>query len=99
MAQRAQDDLIAALEDRASLIMSRPKAEVDAIRLLFSARDIAPADAAVLSRIHEVEQTFAQKPSLKAAMIEAGCPAGDLFKSQLNRRWFNPPPPEEYEGD
>lgn len=99
MARRAQDDLIAALEDRTSLIMSRPKAEVDAIRLLFSARDIAPVDAAVLSRIHEVEQTIARKPGLKATMIEAGRPAGDLLRSRLNRRWFNRRPPEEREGD
>lgn len=99
MARRAQDDLIAALEDLASLITSRPKAEVDAIRLLFSARDIAPADAAVLSRIHGVEQTIARKPGLKAAMIEAGRPVGDLLRSRPNRRWFNRRPPEEREGD
>jgi hypothetical protein len=77
MARRSQDDLIAPLEDRASLIESRLKAEVDAIRLLFSARDLAPADAAVLLRVHEVEQTIARKPGLKAAMIQAGRPAGD----------------------
>ena len=99
MARRAQDDLIAALEDRASLIMSHPKAEVDAIRLMFSARDIAPVDATVLSRIHEVEQTIARKPGLKATMIEAGRPAGDLLRSRLNRRWFNRRLPEEREGD
>lgn len=99
MAQRAQDDLIAALEDHVSLITSRPKAEVDAIRLLFSARDIAPADAAVLSRIHEVEQTIARKPGLKAIMIEAARPAGDLLRLRLSRRWFNRHPPEEREGD
>ncbi|WP_132605717.1 hypothetical protein [Rhodovulum adriaticum] len=99
MARRAQDDLIAALEDRAGLITSRPKAEVDAIKLLFIAREIAPADAAVLSRIHEVEQTFARKPGLKAAMIEAGRPVGDLLRPRLSRRWFNRPRPEEREGD
>ncbi|MGC8202050.1 hypothetical protein ACP2AV_05035 [Aliiroseovarius sp. PTFE2010] len=89
MAQRAQDDLISALEDHASLIASRPKSEVDAIKLLFTARDIAPADAAVLSGLHEVEQTIARKPGLKAAMIEAGRPAGELLRSRLNRPWLN----------
>ncbi|MEQ9039401.1 MAG: hypothetical protein RIE24_13715 [Silicimonas sp.] len=99
MARRAQDDLIAALEDRANLITSRPESEVDAIRLLFSARDIAPADAAVLSGIHEVEETIARKPGLKAAMIEAGHPAGNLLKSRLNRRWASCRPPEAREDD
>lgn len=99
MARRAQDDLIGALEDRASLITSRPKAEVDAIRLLFSARDIVPADADVLSRIHEVEQTLARKPSLKAAMITAGRPASDLLQSRLNRYWFSRRPAEEPDAD
>lgn len=89
MARRAQDDLIAALEDRASLNASRPKAEVDAIRLLFSAREIAPADADVLWRVHEVELTMARKPGLKTVMIEAGRPAGDMLRSRLKGRWFN----------
>lgn len=99
MARRAQDDWIAALEDHASLITSRPKAEVDAIRLLFCTRGIAPADASVLSRIHQVEQTIARKPGLKAAIIEAGRPAGDLLRSRVNRGWFNRHPPDEREGD
>ncbi len=99
MVRRAQDDLIVALEDRASLIMSRPKGESDAIGLLFSARDITPADAAVLSRIHDVEQIIARKPDLTAAMIETGRPAGDLLRSRLNKRWFNRRPPKEHEGD
>lgn len=99
MARRAQDDLIAALEDHASLSTSRPKAEVDAIRLLFNARDLAPADSAVLLRIHEVEQAIARKPGLRAAMIDAGRPAGVLLRSRLNRHWFNRRPPEESEGD
>ncbi|MDK3073554.1 hypothetical protein QO034_10560 [Sedimentitalea sp. JM2-8] len=89
MAQRTQDDLIAALEDRASFSDARPKAEADAIRLLFSAREIAPADAAVLSRIHEVEQKIARKPGLKAAMAEAGRPAGDVLRSRLKGCWFD----------
>ncbi|WP_281968663.1 hypothetical protein [Roseovarius nanhaiticus] len=89
MARRAQDDLIGALEDRASLIASHPKAEADAIRLLFSAREIAPADAAVLSRVREVEQVIARKPGLKAVMIEAGRPAGHMLRSRLKGRWFN----------
>ncbi|CRL10120.1 hypothetical protein NIT7321_00963 [Phaeobacter italicus] len=99
MARRAQDDLIAALEDHASLITSRPKAEVDAIRLLFNARDLAPADTAVLLRIHEVEQTIARKPGLRAAMIEAGRPAGALLRARLSRHWFNRRPLEEREDD
>ncbi|MFZ5965334.1 hypothetical protein ACOXXX_20515 [Thalassococcus sp. BH17M4-6] len=89
MARRAQDDLIAAQEDSASLIASRPKTEVDAIRLLFSAREIAPADADVLSRVHEVELTIARKPGLKTLMIEAGRPAGDMLRSRLKGRGFN----------
>ncbi|MBS8226881.1 hypothetical protein [Vannielia litorea] len=99
MARRAQDDLIAALEDRASLISFRPEGEVDAINLLFNARNIAPANAAVLLQIHEVEQTIARKPGLKAAMIETGRPAGDLLRARLSRHWFNRRPPEEREGD
>ncbi|MCT8160004.1 hypothetical protein [Pseudoruegeria sp. SHC-113] len=99
IARRAQDDLIAALEDRAGLFASRPKAEVDAIRLLFIAREIAPANAAVLLRVHDVEQTLARKPGLKAAMIEAGRPAGNLLRSRLSRHWFNRRSPEEREGD
>lgn len=89
MARRAQDDLIAALEDQATLIASRPRAEADAIRLLFSAREIAPADAAVLSRVQEVEQAMARRPGLKTVMIEAGLPARDMLRSRLTGRWFN----------
>lgn len=89
MARRAQDDLIAALEDRASVIASRPNAEVDVIRLLFSAREIAPTDAGVLSQVHEVEQTMARKPGLKTVMIEAGRPAADMLRSSLKGRWLN----------
>ncbi len=99
MARRAQDDLVAALEDRACLIKSRPKGEVDAIKLLFNARDIAPANAAVLLQVHEVEQTIARKPGLKTAMIEAGRPAGDLLRTRLNRHQFNGRPPRERERD
>jgi len=89
MSRRAHDDLIAACEDRASLIAFRPKAEVDAIQLLLSARDFAPADAAVLSSVHAVELTIALKPSLRAVMFEAARPAGDLLRSHLKGRWFN----------
>ncbi len=89
MSRRAHDDLIAACEDRASLIAFRPKAEVDAIQLLLSARDFAPADAAVLSSVHAVELTIALKPSLSAVMLEAARPAGDLLRSHLKGRWFN----------
>jgi hypothetical protein len=99
MARRAQDDLIAALEDYASLITSRPKGEVDAIRLLLNARDLAPVDIAVLLRIHDVEQTIARKPGLRAAMIEAGRPAGTLLRSRLNKHWLKRRPREERDDD
>lgn len=91
MARRAQDDLIAALEDRAGVIASRPNSETDAIRLLFLAREIAPADAAVLKSVREVEQTIARKPALKAVLMQAGAPIGDLLRSRLKARWFNRP--------
>lgn len=99
MARRAQDDLIAALEDRASLIASRPKAEADAIRLLFSAREIAPADAAVLSQVHKVEQTIARKPGLKAVMMGAGRPASDMLRSYSKGRWFRRRDTETSDGE
>ena len=89
MARRAQDDVIAALEERHSHSASRPVAEVDAVRLLFSAREIAPADANVLLRVHDVEQVIARKPGLKTAMIEAGRPIGDMLRSRLKVHWFN----------
>lgn len=93
MFRRAQDDLIASLEDQASLIASHPKSEVDAIKLLFNARDIAPADAAVLSGVHTVEQAMARKPGLKAALIEAARPVGGLLRSRLKKPCLNCRPP------
>lgn len=98
IARRAQDDLIAALEDRASLIASRPQAEADAIRLLFQAREITPADAAVLIGIRAVEQTIARKPGLKDVMMGAGHPVGGLLRSRLKGHWFNGPQTEANEG-
>ena len=89
MARRAQDDVIAALEEHHGHSASRPKTEVDAIRLLFSARELAPADTAVLLQVHDLEQSIARKPNLKAAMIEAGRPAGDILSSRLKGYWFN----------
>lgn len=89
MARRAQDDLIAALEDRSTLEAAHSKTEADAIRILFTARDIAPADAAVLSGVRTLEQTIAQKPSLKTAMTNAGRPAADAVRSGLKNSWFN----------
>ena len=89
MARRAQDDVIAALEDRQSHSATRPVAEVDAVRLLFSAREIAPADADVLLRVHDVKQLIARKPDLKTAMIEAGRPTGDMLRVRLKVHWFN----------
>ncbi|MGX0878963.1 hypothetical protein ACSSV4_003667 [Roseovarius sp. MBR-154] len=89
MARRAQDDLIAALEDRSTLDAAHSKTEADAIRILFTAHDIAPADAAVLSGVRTLEQTIAQKPSLKTAMTNAGRPAADAVRSGLKNSWFN----------
>ena len=89
MARRAQDDLIAALEDRSTLEAAHSKTEADAIRILFTAHDIAPADAAVLSGVRTLEQTIAQKPSLKTAMTNAGRPAADAVRSGLRSSWFN----------
>lgn len=87
MARRAQDDLIAALEDRSTLEAAHPKTEADAIRLLLTAHDLAPADAAVLNGILAVEQTIAQKPSLKTAITNAGRPAVDAIRSRLKSSW------------
>ncbi|MCP1167778.1 hypothetical protein [Limimaricola litoreus] len=89
MARRAKDDVIAALEDRTSLDASRPTTEADAIRLLFEARAIAPADAAVLENVRKVEQTIARKPGLKVVMMQAGRPASDLLRTRLKERWVN----------
>lgn len=89
MASRAQDDLIAALEDHTHILAARPNSEMDAIQLLFIARDIAPANASVLSGVYNVEQTIARKPGLKAVMIEAGRPASNVLRSSLNKLWPN----------
>ncbi|WP_144431706.1 hypothetical protein [Jannaschia seosinensis] len=89
MAQRAQDDVIAALEDRVELEAMHPNTEVDAIRLLFIARDVAPTDAAVLGGVGEVERTIACKPGLKTAMLEVGRPVAGAFRSGLKGSWFN----------
>lgn len=99
MARRAQDDLIAAHEDRASLFASRPKVESDAIRLLFQARGIAPADTAVLKAVREVEQTISRKPGLKEVLMRAGPPASDLLRTRLKVRWFKRPQTEANEGE
>ncbi|MBK0329042.1 hypothetical protein I5535_17325 [Rhodobacteraceae bacterium F11138] len=88
MTRRAQDDMIAALEDLARLKASLPMAEVDAIRLLFTAREVAPTDPLVLARVHDVEGTLAAKPGLKAVMIDAGRPAADLIRAQVTKHWF-----------
>ena len=88
IARRAQDDLIAALEDRIWLETAHPNSEADAIRLLFAVRDIAPADAKVLGHVRVLEDELAQKPSLKAVMLDAGRPAMDAIQSRLKGTWF-----------
>ena len=80
---RSQDDLIAVLEDRYSLEAAHPKSEADAIELLFTARDIAPADPTVLGCVRVVEDVLVDKPNLKTVMIDAGCPAADAIRSRL----------------
>lgn len=89
IARRAQDDLIAALEDRIALGASHPKTEADAIRLLFTARDIAPADAKVIGKVRNLEEVLAQKPGLKTVMVDAGRPAADAIRSRLKSAWAN----------
>ena len=89
MARRAQDDLVAALEERIALDAAYPKAERDAIRLLFAAQDIAPADAEVLGRVRALEKMLAQKPGLKTAMLDLGRPAADAIQSRLKGTWFS----------
>lgn len=83
IALRSQDDLIAVLEDRYSLEAAHPKSEADAIKLLFTAREIAPADASVLGGVRLLEGVLAEKPNLKTIMIDAGRPAADAIRSQL----------------
>ena len=83
IALRSQDDLVAALEDRFSLETAHPKSEADAIKLLFTARDIGPADAIVLGCVRLLEDVLAVKPSLNTIMIDAGRPAADAIRSRL----------------
>jgi hypothetical protein len=59
--------LIAALEDRFALGTAYPKIEADTIRLLFTARDVAPADTKVLGHVRVLEEALAQK----TAMVDA----------------------------
>ncbi|MCD9148834.1 hypothetical protein [Pseudophaeobacter flagellatus] len=89
MARRSQDDLVATIEDLISLRAMQPKTEADVLRLLFTARDIAPTDAKVLSCVRMVEKSLAQKPGLKTVMIDAGRPAADAIRSRLKGAWFN----------
>lgn len=88
IARRAQDDLIAALEDRFALGTVHLKTEADAIRLLFTARDIAPADAVALRHVRVLEDVLAQKPGLKTVMLDAGRPAVDAIRSRLKDARF-----------
>ena len=83
IALRSQDDLIAVLEDQYSLESAHPKSEADVIKLLFIARDIAPADASVLSCVRLLEGVLVDKPNLKTLMIDAGRPAADAIRSRL----------------
>lgn len=99
MKQRACDDTIAALEDRASLIQARPKTDADAVRMLFLAQDVAPSDASVLRSSRDVERMLAARPSMKNALMGAGRPAGDFLPSSLNGLWFFRRPPGDREGE
>ncbi len=83
IASRSQDDLIAALEDRYSLEAAHLKSESDAIGLLFAAKDIVPADAEVLGCVKVLEDLLAQKPGLRAVLINAGRPALDALRFRL----------------
>jgi hypothetical protein len=83
IALRSQDDLIALLEDRYSLEAAHPKSEADAIELLFTARDIAPADPTVLGCVRVFEDVLVDKPNLKTVMIDAGRPAAEAIRSRL----------------
>ncbi|WP_162617620.1 hypothetical protein [Yoonia maritima] len=89
MARRSQDDLVATIEDLISLNAMQPKTEADVLRLLFTARDITPADAKVLGCVRMVEKSLAQKPGLKTVMIDAGRPAANAIRSRLKGAWFN----------
>lgn len=87
IARRAQDDLIAALEDRFALGTAHPKIEADTIGLLFTARDVAPARTKVLGHVRVLEEALAQKPGLKTVMVDAGRPAADAVRSRLKSAW------------
>lgn len=81
MARRAQDDLIAALEDLSALRTTQLKTEADALRLLFAASDIAPADAKVLGHVRALKEALGQKPGLETAMMDTGRTAVDAVWS------------------
>ncbi|WP_319533210.1 hypothetical protein [uncultured Cohaesibacter sp.] len=99
MARRAQDDLIAALEDNALLSEAQPKGEADAIQLLLQAREIAPTDAAVLKGICDIEHVFSQRPDLKDAMLGVSRSAADLLSSNWHRHQSNRHSTEERESE
>lgn len=99
MSRRAQDDLIAALEDKARLVEAPPKVEADAIRLLIQVRETAPTDAAVLKGVRDLEHIISQKPGLKAVMLAAGHPAAGLLPSNWKRPRFNRRSPDGTEGE
>ena len=81
------------------LFRSRPKADADAVRMLFLAQDVAPTDASVLRASRDVERVIAERPSLKNILMGAGRPAGDFLPSSLNGRWFFRRPPGDREGE
>lgn len=89
MARRAQDDLIAALEDRISLDTMHPKDEVDVVHLLFAARDLAPVDPDILDRAHKVQSVLACKPGLKTVMIDTARNGTKALRSRPKGVWYS----------
>lgn len=86
---RAVDDHIAALEERISLDGVNPTSEAGCLELLFLAPELAPADAAVLKAVWDLQTELGKKPGLQEALIgEKGKQAISQLRKQMPKAWF-----------
>lgn len=82
--RRAQDDLIAALEDGLDL-SERPQTETQALELLVKAAQLAPYDVEVLHQRSDLEAHLQKKPGLNAAIYDFGNETLNRFASKWSR--------------
>ncbi|PCH75202.1 MAG: hypothetical protein COC12_01620 [Rhodobacteraceae bacterium] len=83
MASRAQDDLVAAIEDLAEL-GSAPTTEAQCVELLFKVADLSPCDGAALRAASKLRQHFAIKPGVYDTVLGKPLDAvGDFLDKHL----------------